>query len=64
SLVTIDPAPMVDPRPMVTPGMTETPPPIQQSSSIRMGRPYSTNLMRESTLVSWPAVNKETFGPI
>ncbi|KAH7015933.1 hypothetical protein EDB80DRAFT_567050, partial [Ilyonectria destructans] len=51
-LVTTAPAPTVHPRPMVTPGRITTLPPIQQSSSILIGWPNSTNLIRESTLVS------------
>ncbi|CCF35112.1 hypothetical protein CH063_06963 [Colletotrichum higginsianum] len=62
-LVTTAPDPTVVPRPMVTPGRMIVPPPIQQSSSMRTGRPYSTNLMRESTLVSWPAQYMLTLGP-
>ncbi|KAI5926184.1 hypothetical protein F4810DRAFT_583627 [Camillea tinctor] len=55
---------MVHPFPIVTPGRIVVPPPIQQSSSIRMACPNSTNLMRDSTLVSWPAVYMLTLGPI
>ncbi|PWY88873.1 hypothetical protein BO94DRAFT_53924 [Aspergillus sclerotioniger CBS 115572] len=63
SLVTTDPAPMVDPSPMVTPGKMTTLPPIQQSLPMRTGWPNSTNLRRESTLTSWPAVKMLTLGP-
>ncbi|ORY70382.1 uncharacterized protein BCR38DRAFT_105425 [Pseudomassariella vexata] len=53
--VTTDPAPTVLPRPIVTPGRIMVPPPIHASSSMRTGSPYSTFLMRESTLVKCPA---------
>ncbi|EYE91348.1 uncharacterized protein EURHEDRAFT_465063, partial [Aspergillus ruber CBS 135680] len=52
SLVTTEPAPTVHPLPILTPGRMMTFPPIQQSSSMKTGWPNSTNLIRESTLVS------------
>ncbi|KAL4945297.1 hypothetical protein BDV06DRAFT_39460 [Aspergillus oleicola] len=48
---------------MLTPGRMITFPPIQQSSPINTGCPNSTNLRRDRTLVSWPAVYIETLGP-
>ncbi|EHA27185.1 hypothetical protein ASPNIDRAFT_138151, partial [Aspergillus niger ATCC 1015] len=63
SLVTTEPAPIVEPSPMVTPGKMTTLPPIQQSSPMRIGWPNSTNLRRDSTLTSCPAVKRLTLGP-
>lgn len=51
---------MVHPLPIRTPGRISTFPPIQQSSSIKIGWPNSTFFWRDSTLVSCPAVNMLT----
>lgn len=56
SFVPILPAPIVHPFPIYTPSKIIVPPPIQTSSSIRTMCPNSTNLIREETLVSWPAL--------
>ncbi|KAH9898930.1 hypothetical protein F4778DRAFT_177860 [Xylariomycetidae sp. FL2044] len=64
SFVTTLPAPMVHPRPMVTPGRTMTLPPIQQSSPIVIGAPYSGPLvpLRTRGSVGWVPEKKEQLG--
>ncbi|KAF1365810.1 hypothetical protein EJ07DRAFT_94685, partial [Lizonia empirigonia] len=56
-------APIVQPLPIVTPGSITTLPPIQQSSPIITGLPYSMLSLRLCTSASCVAAKMLTLGP-